>query len=257
MGDGQSLGHCTEKTAMIKRMVAILANRMAYRISRIASADENPFLAMQNLLVGVEQPIIFDVGAHVGQVSRTFREYFPTSMVYAFEPFRESFVKLQGNTSSDANIKVFNFGLSDQSGLRDFHSNLSSATNSLFATDEHGGPRTWGSGLLETTDIVQAEFRTIGSVVASLPIPRIDILKLDVQGAESLVMAGAAEICRRGLVRLVYSEIIIQPTYKGQKRFDECLGSFYDSGFDLYRFYNFDLSNEGRLRQVDAIFTRQ
>jgi len=242
---------------MIKRMVAILANRMGYRISRVALAYENPFLAMQHLLVRVEQPIIFDVGAHFGQVSRTFRECFPTSMVYAFEPFRESFAKLQGYTSSDANIKAFNFGLSDQGGMRDFHSNLSSATNSLFATDEQGGPQTWGAGLLKTTELVQAEFRTIDSVVASLQIPRIDILKLDVQGAESLVMAGAAEICRRGLIRLVYSEIIIQPAYKGQKRLDECLGSFYDSGFDLYNFYNFDRSNEGRLRQVYAIFTRQ
>ena len=76
-------------------------------------------------------------------------------MVYAFEPFRESFAKLQGNTSSDANIKVFNFGLSNQGGMRDFHSNLSSATNSLFATDEHGGSRTWGAGLLETTGITR------------------------------------------------------------------------------------------------------
>ena len=69
-------------------------------------------------------------------------------------------------------------------------------------------------------------------------------------------MAGAAETCRRELIRLVYSEIIIQPTYKGQKRFDQFLGSFYDSGFDLYHFYNLSFSNEGRLRQVDAIFTR-
>jgi hypothetical protein len=71
-----------------------------------------------------------------------------------------------------------------------------------------------------------------------------------------MVMAGALETCRRGMIDVIYTEIITQPTYEGQKRFDECLGTFYESGFDLYDLYNFDRSSEGRLIQVDALFMR-
>jgi hypothetical protein len=100
-------------------------------------------------------------------------------------------------------------------------------------------------------------FKTIDFILASMEIPRIDILKLDVQGAEPLVMAGALEACRTGAIGLVYSEIIIQPTYKGQKRFDESLAAFYGNGFDLYNLYNMCHRADGRLCQVDATFTKK
>ena len=210
---------------------------------------------MQRLLVGVEEPIILDVGAHHGHVSKAFRYLFPTSTVYAFEPFEESFEQLKANTASDPRIKAFNFGLSDRKGMQSFHSNPGSATNSLLSTEERGA-QTWGTGLLETRKTVQAEFKTIDSVVAEMRLPRIDILKLDVQGAEHLVISGATATCDRGMIGLIYSEIITQPTYKHQKRYDEALAVFYDNRFDLYNIYNFNHTDKGRLRQIDVIFTK-
>jgi FkbM family methyltransferase len=162
----------------------------AIREDSITAMREDPFTAMQHLLIGIKQPIIFDVGAHLGHISRHFRSLFPTSTVYSFEPFQDSFEQLKANTASDSGIKVFNFGLGDRNGTQSFNSNSSSATNSLLATDELGS-LTWGSGLLETKTIVQAEFRTLDSVLEAMRIPRIDILKLDVQGAEPLVIEGA------------------------------------------------------------------
>ena len=228
----------------------------AIREDSITAMREDPFTAMQHLLIGIKQPIIFDVGAHHGHISRHFRTLFPNSTVYSFEPFQDSFEQLKESTASDPGIKVFNFGLGDRNGTQSFNSNSSSATNSLLATDELGS-LTWGSGLLETKTIVQAEFRTLDSVLEAMRIPRIDILKLDVQGAEPLVMEGALSACRTGAIGLVYSEIIIQPTYKGQKRFDESLAAFYRNGFDLYNIYNMCYTAEGRLCQVDATFTKQ
>lgn len=241
----------------MKKVIQKIANRCGYRISRLSNPTfaEDAFMAMQRLLIGTKEPIIFDVGAHHGHISRAFRDFFPASTIYAFEPFEESFEQLKANTASDPRIKAFNFGLSDRDGTQYFHSNLSSATNSLLSTDELG-LHTWGTGLLETQTTVQAHFKTIDSVIETMRIPRIDILKLDVQGAEHLVIAGASATCSLGTIRLIYSEIIIQPTYRDQKRFDEALATFYNNGFDLYNIYNMSLTGEGRLRQVDAIFTK-
>jgi len=208
---------------------------------------------MQHLLREVKEPIIFDVGAWHGHVSLMFRKIFPRSTVYAFEPFEESFKILKANTASDRSIKTFNFGLSNQEGIFTFHSNAMSGTNSLLATDES---QTWGKRYLETKEIIQAQFKTLDSVVETMGVSRIDLLKMDVQGAEPLVIEGASGACIQGIIRVIYSEIITLPTYRGQKRFDEALASLYNGGFDLYNIYNMGITNEGRLHQVDVIFTR-
>jgi FkbM family methyltransferase len=242
----------------MKRLVHRLLNRFGYSIERLPQASPalSPFAAMRRLLHGVAAPMIFDVGAHHGRVTATFRECFPRATIYAFEPFAASFEVLKANTASDPGVRAFDFGLGDRNGVQSFHANASTATNSLLATDA-AGTRTWGAGLLETREVVQARIRTLDDVVAELRIPQIDLLKLDVQGAEPLVMAGAVQSCRRGRIRLLYAEIITQPTYQGQKRFDEALAAYYGLGFDLYNIYNASLDGEGRLRQVDVIFTRK
>lgn len=242
---------------LMKKLIKKLANKCGYRIISLSrpTIDANAFTAMQRLLIGIEEPIIFDVGAHHGLMSRAFRDLFPTSIIYAFEPFKESFEKLKANTASDPRINIFNFGLSDRNGAQFFHSNPSSATNSLLSSDKSAA-KTWGAGLLETKQIVQVQFKTLDAVVARMGIPRIDILKLDVQGAEHLVITGASGTCNQGMIHLIYSEIITQPTYNDQKRFDEALTPFYNNSFDLYNIYNMSFTKEGRLRQVDAIFTR-
>lgn len=236
----------------MKKWIQAIAKKCGLRVSRWTP---DAFEEMQALLAGVEEPIIFDVGAHHGGVSKVFRQRFPSATIYAFEPFKASFHELKKNTASDAKTRIFNYGLSDQSGTFSFHANTSSATNSLLSTDE-SSKRVWRPGLMETQQTVEAEFRTLDSVVEELEIPRIDLLKLDVQGAEHLVLAGASRMFARQAIRLIYSEIILQPSYRGQKRFDEALADYYNNGFDLYRIFHLVTSLEGRHCQMDVIFTR-
>ena len=158
-------------------------------------------------------------------------------------------------TPSASGTRIFNFGLSDENGTLKFHSNPSSATNSLLSTDSQGA-ETWTEGLLETKEVVEAEFKTLDAFVEEAGVPNVNILKLDVQGAEPRVLKGAESTLRDGKIDLIYSEIITQPTYVDQKRFDQALGVFYDCGFDLHNVYNLSLTKEGKLRQVDVIFVR-
>lgn len=240
----------------MRGLIQGLLGKYGYRLNKVdIGYTGDPFRDMQYLFGAKEDPVIFDVGAHYGVVSQEFRKMFPGSVIYAFEPFPESFARLVENTKQDAEIHALNFGLADHAGSRLFCSNTSPATNSLLQSDTRG-VSTWGSSLLETNNTIEASFDTIDSFLSRYQIPGIDILKLDVQGAESLVMQGAAEACSRGLISLVYSEIITQPTYSGQQRLDEALSVFYECGFDLYNIYNFSRTSCGRMRQIDAIFTR-
>lgn len=242
----------------VKKLVRQVINKLGFQIARIpqVSASNDAYLVMQHLCQRIPEPIIFDVGAHQGLVSLLLSRLLPNARIFAFEPFPESFAKLQANTRDNPQIHCFNYGLSDVEGDLKFHSNPSSETNSLYSTDE-AGPTTWGGGLLETTSVIDAQFKTLDEVIRELNLPRIDLLKLDVQGAEHLVLKGAEESCAGGLIQLVYSEIITQPTYKGQLRFDEALAAFYDRGFDLYHFFELSRNDNGYLRQLDALFIRK
>jgi len=241
----------------MKREIQKLAHYFGYHISKIGrpSPQAGPFVEMTRLCADIAEPTIFDVGAHHGQTAKEFRKHFPTSQIYSFEPFPESFETLRLNTQYNRGIQIFNYGLTDKVGTFAFHSNLSSATNSLLPADELGF-KTWGDGLLETQDIVQVQFKTIDEVLAEQDIQTIDILKMDVQGTEHRVLKGALGACADGKLGVVYSEIIIQPTYIGQKRLDEILNIFHDAGFELHNIYNLSCTPNGKLRQVDAIFTR-
>lgn len=241
----------------MKQLIQSVAHACGVHISRATPVShQDSFAQMRLLCAGSPQPVVFDVGAHHGHVAQAFREALPGCRVFAFEPFPDSFEKLRANTASDPSITPLNFGLCDQVGKRTFHSNPSSATNSLLSTDPTGAA-TWGKGLLETQATIELDFKTVDAVLEELGLPRIDILKLDVQGAEPLVMEGAARACREGRIGMVYSEIITQPTYAGQKRLDQALAVFYDRGFDLHNLYELSLSPAGKLRQLDALFTQQ
>ena len=242
---------------MLKKIAVEMLARLGYRISKIDPGNslDIPFQAMKDMIGEKSDLIIFDVGAHHGLTAREFRAFFPASCIHCFEPFPESFEILARTTSSDSFIINHNFGISNENKKLAFHSNESSATNSILSTDSRGS-MTWGKGLLETKEIVQADFRSLDSFAQEYSIPHINILKLDVQGAEHLVLEGARSLCEQKMIDLIYMEIIIQPTYKRQRRLDEVLAYLNDIGFDLFNFYHPCFTPAGRLCQVDAIFTQ-
>ena len=48
---------------------------------------------LYKILIPNKNPIIFDVGANIGQSIRLFKNHFPSSQIYAFEPIPECYQK--------------------------------------------------------------------------------------------------------------------------------------------------------------------
>jgi hypothetical protein len=59
-----------------------------------------------------------------------------------------------------------------------------------------------------------------------------------------------------GMINMIYTEIIMLPTYEGQIPFDETISLIRSFGFELFNFYNYSYTKKGQLRQVDAIFIK-
>lgn len=219
-----------------------------------AGSSHDPYAVMQSL-VTAPNPVIFDVGAHIGETARHFRSLFPDATLHCFEPFPDSYAKLSVATASDARVFPHAVALSDKTGTAHLKSNTGSATNSLLATDPKAAEY-WGSGSLETRNEVEVRTQTIDDFCAGAGIARIDILKLDVQGAEFSVLTGSRGLLEQRAIGLVFMEMIMAPTYVGQRKLHEYLAMFDSLGYALLDLYT-PLHSGNRLIQCDAIVVSQ
>jgi len=207
----------------------------------------------QKLILGpVQDPVIFDIGANVGSTCLRYKQLFPSSKLHAFEPFPATLEQLRNRLADIDGVQVHPFGLTDVSGSRSFYANASHGTNSLLGTAS-GVDDVWGKGLLETQETFKLPFRTIDEFVEENGIPRIDLLKLDIQGAELMALQGATRMLQEKRIGLIYTEILVAPSYEAQPHPHQLLKLLYEHGFRLHNLYNLN-SKGGQLRQMDAIF---
>lgn len=239
----------------MKKLIKKILGVLGYDIIAIDYNNDRDALDEQKKLITSDNPVIFDVGAHHGQTALSYNKLFKNASVYSFEPFGSSYQILQEKVNGISSIRTFNIALGNQDGTVEFHVNKFSATNSIFATDNNSSS-VWGEGKLETQETIKVEAMTIDSFVEKNKIKKIDILKMDTQGSEYLVMEGAQHTIKRGMIHVVYTEIITMPTYENQKELHEILSIFDSLNFRLHSFYNLSLTPEGQLRQLDAIFVR-
>ncbi|TAJ82274.1 MAG: FkbM family methyltransferase [Gallionellaceae bacterium] len=207
---------------------------------------------LQQRLVQVREPVIFDVGAHKGDVSKIYRALFPSSRIYAFEPFPQSFQELTGNVGGDAQIHCFELAISNIEGRAILNGNKFAPTNSLLQGDKRGALY-WGAGVLDTVSQVEVKTTSIDSFCVDAGIPHIDILKIDVQGAEFSVLEGCSQYLKNHSVSLIYAEFIMCPTYKGQHTFYDYVKFLNSFGYEFHDLCN-PIRNQIQLMQADLIF---
>jgi FkbM family methyltransferase len=240
----------------MKRIARSIAAKFGHRTARKSPDPENfdAFAQQRRLLAAIPSPVIFDIGAHRGQTSVKYAAYVPNATIHAFEPFPESFAALVKNTAHLPQVTGHPIGLADIAGEMALNANAAAPTNSLLDT-HRCADAAWGKGLLETRAKVSCRFSTVDACLAEYRIDRVDLLKLDVQGAEYKVLQGAANALADGRVDVIYMEIILVPTYERQWRLAEYLDFLEARNLKLYGVYNLSHA-AGRLRQIDAIFVR-
>lgn len=145
--------------------------------------------AERDALIALAKPgdVLFDVGAYVGWYSVEFARRVPGSKVYAYEPIAENRIELNKNIGDLKNVFVFPFGVADYNDFSTFYvSNQESGTASLAPLEEDRfGATTTVEKMVSTIDIT-----------CSYRHPP-NFIKIDVEGAEFLVLKGARETLKR------------------------------------------------------------
>jgi len=228
-----------------------MSNILSRLFKSKVSKTETPFEVQRRLFGNALDMIIFDVGAYIGEIASVYKKTFPDSTIYCFEPFPESFQKLS-RLSCDKSINVYNLALSDQRGKTKLCVNTDLSSNSFFPRPESGFK--YYSENSKNTGEIEVETNTLDNFCDKATISTIDILKLDIEGAEIKVLKGASKKLENKQIKLIYSEVMFITHYQGGCLFHEVSAFLGQYDYSLFNLYNLKQARNGQLRWGNAIF---
>jgi len=133
---------------------------------------------------------IVDAGANIGCHTISYALYNPNARIWSFEPQKKLFDILERNINRNNvgdRVTACNKGLG--------HVNMNVSLSSLDSVrDDSHGQGGWNKGGLGIG--VGGEMMELVTI-DSLNLPGLDFLKIDVEGAEGLVIQGAAETIKK------------------------------------------------------------
>jgi len=212
---------------------------------------ENPFQAQKRLFDKATSLVIFDVGAYVGDITRTYRNIFPEATIYCFEPFPDSFKKLSRLTDGKF-VKCYQLALCEVNGRAKLQVDSDPSCNSLFSRPKSGAR--YYSNKAQNIGQIEVETKTLDTFCNRENISEIDILKLDVEGAEIKVLQGASEKLGKKHIGLIYTEVMFVPHYECGCLFYEVSGFLFQYGYTLFNLYNLKRARNSQLRWGNAIY---
>jgi FkbM family methyltransferase len=182
--------------------------------------------------------VVFDVGANYGEWSTVALAALPTSTVHAFEIIPQVFTGLHTVMAAEPRMVLNNIGLSDVQGPATVnYSPEHEGASSIVAVREIHDIR-W--------DDVKSETTTGDAYCSSAGIHHIDFLKIDVEGAEGLVLRGFSGMLSRRAIDVVqfeygmaaiYSRFLLRDFYELFEKCGYLVGKLMPHGV-RFRAYN-------------------
>lgn len=129
--------------------------------------------------------IVFDIGAYIGAYTFTAAEIATAGSIHVFEPNPQSAQRLRQtiNNNGLTNVLLNECAIGDQSGVFQFHLHKTPTESGLVNVEK-------------TTSVIDIPVQTIDKYCQNKNIPKVDLLKIDVEGAELLVLHGATRTIR-------------------------------------------------------------
>ena len=194
-------------------------------------------------------PIIVEAGAFDGRDTVSFSRRWPEGHVYAFEPLPTLASKVRAATAGCGNVTVIEsaFASTEQSTitLYSFDPELSEhGSSSMLPPGDHleVAPE------IKFDNEVNVPAITVDNWYQSVDRPIIDLLWLDLQGAELLVLQRGESLI--AATKCCHIEVSKKPLYQGGATFDEVRQFFTSRGFSLVK-------TRIPVRSGNAIFVRR
>ena len=192
---------------------------------------------------------VIDVGANKGQFAAFAMRTWPLAQLVCFEPLPGPRTTLARVT--DGRAKLFDCALGAEDGHADIH---------VASRDD-------SSSMLQMNALQKDLYGMTEAGPLRVPVRRLDVcletlnwktpalLKIDVQGFELQVLAGAAATLAR--IDAAYIELSFVELYKSQALADDVLAVTRACGLALTGVFNQTEGPDGAPIQADFLFTRQ
>lgn len=201
--------------------------------------------------------LVLDVGANTGQFARQCRAAGYRGKIISFEPSTSAHAKLLQSAASDPLWSVADrMALGSTNGETEINIAINSYSSSILPMLDTHLSAAPNSAYLQKEKV---PLRRLDDALDDLLAPTIAgnniFLKLDVQGYESQVLAGATQLLPQTIA--IQLEMSLLPLYEGETLMPQMCTKLTAKGFELSDLEpSFRNPATGRLLQVDGIFTR-
>jgi FkbM family methyltransferase len=225
---------------MALRLARALAwtRRKAQKLSH-----RNALLRLKSL--GFAPAVVYDVGAYRGGWTRLAAEVFPSAQFVLFEANRDH----AGELAAGGHRHVIAALGATDGGARSFHvpraGDVTGASLYIENTAHYAG---------QNLQVRAVETVRLDTAVAREQLPAPDLIKIDVQGAELEVLAGAAETLR-GAAALVV-EVSFVDYNKGGPLAAQVIAAVDRLGFTCADLCEVHRNARGFVLQLDLLFVR-
>lgn len=170
------------------RLNLYLGNDLSRGLFIAGCFEPNEFALLSQLLA--PGMVFVDVGANEGLYTLfASKRVGSGGLVFAFEPSTREFERLEQNVLLNElpNVKRFRVALAERNGEADL----------AVAGYQHEGQNTLGDFAYEGVELLRKErvsTRTLDDLVEEEGLPRVDVIKIDAEGAECRVIEGARQV---------------------------------------------------------------
>jgi FkbM family methyltransferase len=169
-------------------------------------------------------PVIFDVGANVGNWAITLKSLIPNATIHSFELDPRTAEVLASHCAGMDSVIVHAYGLGSVTGAVDFfsYSGAASELSSLRAALHNHVSHTIQSAFIRSGDDVCAKHN----------IESIDFLKIDAEGSDFDVLQGFSAMISKQLVK------VIQFEHQGGRYLKDFYDFFEPMGYTIGKLYS-------------------
>jgi FkbM family methyltransferase len=223
--------------------------KLVSKILRRVLREPSPNV-LDDYLPKTDAIVLVDVGAHNGGFTAAMCQQWNVVRAILVEPLAEQAEMLRTKFAAQG-FEIVNAAASSEVGTTMLNAYGFAETSSIL-------PIKQGLTELEGFDTtsrgtVPCPMVTLDSITEK--VERVDLLKIDVQGAEHLALAGATSLMKK--TRLIWIEVSFKPLYEGSSVFHEIYAMIDAAGFRLVSLSPGFRSADGELVQADALFQQR
>lgn len=222
---------------------------VGYEVSRY-DPEANPMRRLVRMLTAHHIDLVFDVGANTGQFALALRRHGYAGQIVSIEPLTAAWEQLASNSATDPHWDVIpRTAVGESEGEATINISGNSQSSSILGMlDQHASAAPESRYI--ATELTPV--RTLDSIAAPYLAGQPGIfLKIDTQGFEDRVLAGATDVLAR--CHGVQLELSLTPLYTGQRLYQDLLDELQHSGFRLWDLAPvFSDPVTGRMLQLDA-----